>query len=223
MIKKLKELITFVGLDFKKEMIKLVLIDSIISISAVIILFLFKNILVSIFVLLLSLIIDYLFIYLYQNKKRVILQSREDEFITLIYYFQMFSSNGHNIYHSFELASTYLSKWMQNRITEFLNEMDIDKSIQPFVNFSSNFKLPIANNIMLSIYQMVDSGSINHQLNEFTILFDSVNKAHQKNLIDKKQRSLDTVSSYPLVGAGLIVILLMFSILSIMGDMINVI
>lgn len=223
MIKKLKELIAFVGLDYKKEMIKFILVDSIISISAVIILFLFKNILVSIFVLLLSLMIDYLFIYLYQNKKRVILQSREDEFITLIYYFQMFSSNGHNIYHSFELASTYLSKWMQDRITEFLNEMDIDKSVQPFVNFSSNFKLPIANNIMLSIYQMVDSGSIKHQLNEFTILFDSVNKAHQKNLIDKKQRSLDTVSSYPLVGAGLIVILLMFSILSIMGDMINVI
>ena len=74
MIKKLKELIAFVGLDYKKEMIKFILVDSIISISAVIILFLFKNILVSIFVLLLSMIIDYLFIYLYQNKKRVILQ-----------------------------------------------------------------------------------------------------------------------------------------------------
>lgn len=223
MIKKLKELIAFVGLDYKKEMIKFILVDSIISISAIAILFLFKNILISILILLFSLIIDYLFIYLYQNKKKAILQSREDEFITLIYYFQMFSSNGHNIYHSFELASTYLSKWMQDRITEFLNEMDIDKSVQPFVNFSSNFKLPISNNIMLSIYQMVDSGSIKHQLNEFTILFDSVNKTHQKNLIDKKQRSLDTVSSYPLVGAGLIVVLLMFSILSIMGDMINVI
>lgn len=223
MIKRFKELIGFVGLDFKKELTKFVVVDSIISLVSVVLFILFKNVILLIFTFSSNILIDLSLIHSYQSKKKFILQSREEEFITLIYYFQMFLSNGHNIYHSFELASSYLSKWMQERIDQFLLEIDSDKSVQPFVNFSSNFKLAIANNIMLSIYQMVDSGSIEHQLTEFTILFESVNKAHQKDLIDKKQRSLDTVSSYPLIGAGIIVVLLMFSILSIMGDMINVI
>ena len=76
---------------------------------------------------------------------------------------------------------------------------------------------------MLSIYQMVDNGESEIELSEFDVLFNNIKEKHKEEMIDRKRKSLDLFNSIPLIGAGAVTIVLSLSIISIIGDYINVI
>ena len=76
---------------------------------------------------------------------------------------------------------------------------------------------------MLSIYQMVDNGENTNQLSEFELLFTNTRMKFQEDLIDSKKKSLETLNSFPLIGAGAITITLSLAIISIIGEYVNVI
>ena len=111
---------------------------------------------------------------------------------------------------------------MKDKIETFLKEIDKDKTVQPFINFANNFKQLASHSLMLSIYQMVDQGETVEQLKQFNIIFDELARNRNKEMIEQKERSLANMSTYPLIGAGLITVTLTVSILSLLGDLINV-
>ena len=111
---------------------------------------------------------------------------------------------------------------MEEQINSLILEIDNDKTVTPFINFANKFTNKVTTNVMLSIYQMVDEGENNIHLIQFQSLFDELSKNHQKELIDSKDRSMSSLSSFPLIGAGAITVLLTFGIISLMGEMINV-
>ena len=111
---------------------------------------------------------------------------------------------------------------MEEQIQSLITQIDNDKSVKPFINFANKFTNKIANNVMLSIYQMVDEGENNIHLLHFQSLFEELKRNQQKDLIDGKDRSMSSLSSLPLIGAGAITVLLTFGIIFLMGEMINV-
>ena len=152
----------------------------------------------------------------------MILMGRESEFISIIGYFQFFISNSYNVYQSFQALIAYASPWMEEQINTLILEIDNDKSVKPFVNFANKFTSKVTSNVMLSIYQMVDEGESSIQMLQFNALFQQLSKNHQKELIDSKERSMSSISSLPLIGAGAITVLLTMGIISLMGEMISV-
>ena len=112
---------------------------------------------------------------------------------------------------------------MSNEIQNLLDDIDLDKSVKPFVKFASNFKSPVIENVMISIYQMIEQGEVSEQLNQFTILFEQMSQTLNDERKDRKLRSFDIVSFLPIIGAGLVTMALTFSMLSIVGEMTNVI
>ena len=104
-----------------------------------------------------------------------------------------------------------------------LKEIDQDKSVAPFVNFANNFEYLVIQNVMISIYQMVDQGESQQMLSQFDHLFTSLSDNLFSEKIESKTKSLDTLNAFPLLGAGLITIILTFSIMSILGDITSVI
>ena len=219
----LKENIEFSGLSFKKEIIKILLINVILVLGIGAFYYFLRQIIITVFAGIFLLVIDYALLTNYGSKKRKILADREAEFIVIISYFEIFISNSNNVYQSFKLCLGYCSDWMKDKIENLIKEIDEDKTVKPFVNFANNFTSPIVGNVMLSIYQMVDQGERSDQMTQFTILFDELSKSHQKDLIEKKKNSLDSMNSYPLIGAGAITILVTFCIVALLGEMINVI
>ena len=219
----LKENIEFSGLSFKKEIIKILLINIILALGIGAFYYFLRQIIITVFAGIFLLVIDYALLTNYGSKKRKILADREAEFIVIISYFEIFISNSNNVYQSFKLCLGYCSDWMKDKIENLIKEIDEDKTVKPFVNFANNFTSPIVGNVMLSIFQMVDQGERGDQMTQFTILFDELSKSHQKDLIEKKKNSLDSMNSYPLIGAGAITILVTFCIVALLGEMINVI
>jgi len=219
----LEESIQYLGLSFKKEMIKLVTYNVVILLMCFGMYLFMKNTVVIILGVAFIGGIDAFLLTSYSRRKSFLNYKRAEEFISLISYFQTFVSNHCNVYQSFTKLKDYSSDWMKTQLDIFLNNIDVDKSVKPYIEFSEVFKLPIARNIMLSIYQMIDEGESEEQMNQFTFLLTIMNQQHSEQLKDKKERSLSSVSTYPMVGAGILMLSLSMGVLSSVGDVIHVI
>lgn len=220
---KIREIIEFAGLSYQKEMTKISLINIVMLIAGVALYFFLKNIIYSMFVLIALAVLDYVLISQYNDKKKAIIKSRENELIAIISYFDVYIRNNNNVYQSFNLLIPYCSFWMKGKIEELLEEIDKDKTVQPFVNFANNFKNIATQSLMLSIYQMIDQGENSEQLTHFNVLFDEISRNRNQEMVEQKNKALSNMSTFPLIGAGLITISLTISILTILGDLINVI
>ena len=219
----LKEKIIFLGLSVKKEFSLLILLN--ILLGGIIALLVYFNVQLMIIAIGATFVplIDYLYISRYGDAVKKLKDQRNNEFISLLAYFEIFISNRNNVYKSFELLIPYASDWMKEKIDILLKEIDHDKSVAPFISFSNNFTYLVIQNVMISIYQMIDEGESNYALAQFDYLFASLNESLYHEKLAKRNKSLDAMNSFPLIGAGLITIILTFSIMSILGDVVHVI
>ncbi len=219
---KLKDTIEFVGLSYRKEILKIVLISLALFICAALMLYFLKNIIYTIMILIALVVVDYMLLTRYNDKKKMLIKARENELITLITYFEVYIRNKNNVYQSFNLLIPYCSSWMKDKIETLLKEIDSDKSVQPFVNFANNFEQLSSHSLLLSIYQMVDQGESSEQLAQFDVIFDEIARNRHKEMKEQKEKSLSNMSTFPLIGAGVITVVLTISIISVLGDLMNV-
>ena len=223
MLNRLKEKIIFLGLSIKKEILIFTVINLLLGSIFVPLIIFNVSVLVIIIVASFIPVIDYLYLSRYNTMIKRMKDNRNSEFISLLSYFELFISNHNNVYKSFESIIPYCSDWMQEKVDNMLKEIDQDKSVAPFVNFANNFEYLVIQNVMISIYQMVDQGESQQMLSQFDHLFTSLSDNLFSEKIESKTKSLDTLNAFPLLGAGLITIILTFSIMSILGDITSVI
>ena len=222
MLKRFDDLLLFISANKTKEIIKIAVVNVLIIAAVVFLTIFLKQIMIAFVGIIAIVVANYLIFNNYIDKKKAILDEREHEFIAIISYFQFFITNSYNVYQAFQSLIAYASPWMEEQIQSLILEIDIDKSVKPFINFANKFKNNVAGNVMMSIYQMVDEGENGMHMYQFNSLFQQLNKSQQIELIDSKERSMSAISSYPLIGAGAITVLLTFGIISVMGEMINV-
>lgn len=223
MLNNFKKTIEFLGLNYKKEQIKIIVSNVVLLALFAVLLIFNRTPFVIVIGVLVILGINYYIFSSYSLRKQKLDKDRADEFVYVISYFRIFISNRNNVYQSFNKIIDYSSDWMKEKLEIFLRAIDGDKSIKPFTDLADRFELPIARNVLVSIYQMVEQGETSEQLNQFTILFEQMSKTLNDERKDRKLRSFDLVGFFPIVGAGLVTIALTFSMLSLVGDMINVI
>ena len=222
MKKSFKERLTALGLSYGKEMAVLALLIIVILALGALAYFYYKEI----FVLGIALLVMMVFVYMYVSRYKMLEKKQEqehvDELISLLSYFEIFVANGANIYTSFKNLLPYCSTYLEESISSLLKQIDIDKSVTPFLTFAYKFNNKTLESLMLSIFQMVELGGSSNQFNEFNLIFSNVSRDHKEKIMDRKKKSLDILNSFPLFGAGAITIILSISILSLIGEMVNV-
>ena len=217
---RLKSNIIYLGLDYKKEILKIVLYNLlIVTIIALSFIFI-KQIFIQIFIVLGGVIIDYVVLTSYSSKRKTLLAERNNELIKLISYFKIFIANNNNVYHSLECLIPFSNEWMKGEIQNLLKDMDVDKSILPFKRFASSFESKHIDNVMTSIYQMIEEEN-NMRLERFSRIFSEIEKEHRQVTIEQRTHSLDLMNNFPLFGAGFISIILTIGVMNIIGGMIN--
>ena len=222
MLKRFDELLLFISVNKTKEIIKIAIINVLIVASVTVLTIFLKQIMIAFVGIIVAAVANYLIFNSHLDKKKAILDEREHEFIAIISYFQFFITNSYNVYQAFQSLIAYSSPWMEEQIQSLILEIDNDKSVKPFINFANKFSNKVAANVMMSIYQMVDEGENGLHMYQFNSLFQQLSKAQQIELIDAKERNMRSITSLPLIGAGAITVLLTFGIISVMGEMINV-
>lgn len=222
MKKSLKTRLTLLGLSYQKEVAILLLIPMIFAIGGFAIYFFFKEVIAGVGIAIAGLVLDYLYFSRYSKLEKEMEREHINEFISLMSYFEAFISNGNNVYNSFKMLIPYSSPYMDDVINSLLIQIDMDKSVGPYITFASKFNSHAIESLMLSIYQMIDSGESTNQFTEFEFLFSNIKNSYSESLIEEKKKSLDSLNSFPLIGAGFLTITLSICIVSLIGGYINV-
>lgn len=223
MKKNLKERITSLGLNYAREITIIVLIVTIPLIAGGLIYFFLKELMFAVMVGIGGFLGAFFYISRYGTLEKKLEKDHVDELISLLSYFEMFISNGNNVYTSFKMLIPYCSTFMEEELTSLLNHIDQDKTVGPYINFAYKFKNHVVESLMLSIYQMVDNGENTSEFSEFELLFSNIKSRFMDDLVEEKKRGLDSLNSFPLIGAGFITIVLSMCVIQLIGDYINVI
>lgn len=220
-MQKLKNKMLTLGLSPKKEIAKLILIDSVLLILSVLAYFLSKEFTYSIMIFVTVCLLSVLYFARYGTKidQQKVLDLQE--FTNLFSYFKIYIHNGFSVYSALKEIEQFANESLKKQLKTLIEEIDFDKSIEPFIRFAKNFDEVIVEEMMLTIYQMIDDGVNSDHLLQFEMIYDKFSDLmYQKNL-KRKDSKLGTLSSSSLIATCYLMIVLTVGIISVIGELIN--
>ena len=218
MKKSFKDRINSLGLSYVKEILIIIGIAVLFIAAGLLIIFLLKEIYLGIVIFIAGVVVELLYTSRYRTIEYNLRKDNVNEFVSNLSYFELFISNGNDVYNSFRLLLPYSSQYLQNAINAFLIQSEEDKTINPFVCLANKFDDSVVHTLMMAIYQLSNTGD----LLEFDLIYSNIKNKQNEDLLESKKKSLDSFNSFPLIGAGAITILLALQILSTIGDYVNV-
>lgn len=219
MIKKTKERIINLGLNLRKEITIFIILNVSILLVGITLVILLKNLLLLIAVFFVLLVTNYLYISRYQSLENAQKESNLKDLTNIITFFKVYLENGFNVYTSLKEVSEFANPFLHEKLLYLLHQIDEDKSVQPFINFAKNFDELIIEQLFISIYQMVDEGNNSSYLRQFELIFNKLSSEIYNNEFLKKEKRLSSTTMFPLIGSGLLIIMITIGVVQVIGEM----
>lgn len=218
---KLKQKMITLGLSPKREFTILAIADFVLVFAAVALFVFLKNIIYLAGGLGLSFV--FTLIYLTRYSKMIVAKNNENlqEFASLFGYFRIYIHNGYSVYSALKEITNFANDDLRKSLRTLIKDIDEDKSVKPFVKFASQFKEIIVEEMMISIYQLIDDGEQSDYLIQYELIFDKFSDLLYERYLQNKKTKLGTICSTALVGSCFLVIVLTIGIIGVIGDMIN--
>ena len=221
-MKKLKSRMINLGLSPKKELSTGLLISLFFIGLGVASLFLVETYLYLGISLGVMLIFNIFYFTRYSSMEKTQADQAKQDFVSLFTFFKIYLHNGYSVYTALKEIQSFADKQLAMFLSELIHDIDEDKSITPFIRFGRKFNDLVIEEMMISIYQMIDDGSNPSHLSQFDLIFGKISDlAYQKEL-NKKRNGLASMSTFPLVGSGVLIIMVTFGIITVMEEIINV-
>lgn len=217
LIAKMKRL----GLSPKKEFLILGVVNLVLVLVTVLGKILAKN---TVFLIIgpgFAVIFSIMFLTRYDTEINKIHTNNLLEFSDLFNFFRIYIKNGYNVYSALKEISYFANENLKELLSKLLDEIDEDKSVQPFINFARNFNEIIIEELMISIYQMIDEGEQSNYLAQFEFIFDKFSESLTTKELKKKDSRLGTLSSSALVGSCFLIVVIAIGVVGLIGDMTN--
>ena len=220
MINKFKETVIRLRLPLKREIMFLV-IGNLLCLSLSVIPILMNNYYLFGFVGLFLFVFNFVFFFRYKTIEEKQNTENLNDFVELFNFFRIYIHNGFSVYCALQEIKNFANPILNERIDTLIKEIDNDKTVKPFIHFAESFKELVIEEMMISIYQMVDDGNNSKYLSQFELIFDKFSTlTHQKEL-ERKEKRLTSTSYGPLIGSGVLIIMITVGILTIIGEMVN--
>ena len=171
-MKKLISKMRRLGLNPKKEFIIFGVTNLLLIILSVVGKIFLKN---TVFLIIgpgFAVIFSILFLSRYDTEINKINSNNLLEFSHLFGFFRIYIKNGYNVYNALKEITNFANKNLKEMLSKLISEIDEDKTVQPFINFAHNFDEIIIEELMISIYQMIDDGEQSNYLAQFEFIFD---------------------------------------------------
>lgn len=220
-MKKLKDSIFCLGLNFKKEVTVCTIINAIIMTIFIVLIVIFGHLFLIMILLIILSIFNFIYFNRYSLLKKRLESQRLHDFVSLFTYFNIYINNGINIYTALQYICDFSSTYIKEKMELLLFEIDNDKSVSPFIHFAKNFNSLLIEQMMLSVYQMIDQGNEGSYLMQFQTIFAKISDEEHRKEIFEKTRKIDSLSAAPLIGAGMITIIITIGLVTIIGGIIN--
>lgn len=221
MIKKIKNQMLQLGLSPKKEELILLIVNIVFIASGLATFLIFKQLLYLLTCVGVSFIFDFVFLTRYSRRIEAKNTENLQEFATLFGYFRIFIHNGYSVYSALKELVAFANDDLKKYLANLLSNIDQDKTVQPFVDFAHHFNEIIVEEMMISIYQLIDDGETSDYLMQFELIFDKFSDLLYQRYLRGKDSRLGTIGSTPLIGSCFLIIVLTIGIISVIGELIN--
>lgn len=218
---KLKERLSHLQISFNKEIVRFAAISVVVTVGFLVAILMTKIYYLAIAYLIFMLIFSYFYFSRYKSMENKQKQDDLIEFVNLFTFFRIYLKNGFGVYTSLKEISSFANQSLKEKLEKLIQEIDDDKTIAPFVNFAHHFEELIVEEMMISIYQMIDDGENSDYLVQFELIFDKFSDLLYEKYLRAKNSKLATLSNAPLIGASFLVIVLTIGVISILGEVIN--
>lgn len=219
-MKNLKSKIEQLGYVYKNELLIFVIPSALVFVISIVLTVLFKNILMIGVSFLFIMVYAFSFYYRYSKKKQEIERNYIDAFINYFSFFRIYIANGESVYLALNKTLEFASDNIKPFIEGLLAEIDKDKTIQPFIRFAANFKMKLIEDIMISVFEMVENGNNINYINQFTTIFENFKLRINRSNSESRFNKFDTFINSSLIGSGLIMIILVYGIINLIGEII---
>lgn len=221
MFNKLKERVSALHISFNKEIVRFAIISVVIVVGFVVIILLTKRF--ALFIVLTMVMIAFSYLYFSRYKSIEKKQKQQDliEFVNLFTFFRIYLKNGFGVYSSLKEIASFANQSLKEKLEILISQIDEDKSVVPFVNFAHHFDELIVEEMMISIYQMIDDGSDSNYLIQFELIFDKFSELLHTRELNAKDKSLSNLASSSLVGSAYLIIMITVGVVTLIGEMLN--
>lgn len=158
--------------------------------------------------------------YSFGSKKREEV-ALEKEFVHIFGFFETYLRNRVPVYSALNQLIAYASDSMADKIRTLIEEIDQNKTVEPYIHFAENFSSLAIKEVMISIYLLVEQGENDLYLRQFSTLFSSFSKEEKKMHREKRIASLSNLHFFPLVGSAITMIMITIGIMNAIGGIMN--
>ncbi len=218
---KLKSLIESNGLNYKKQIIIFVILNVALIGGGVTFYTFINNPIIIAFFIFIIVLMDYIYLSRYKSFQKAKEKQYLLSFASLLPFFKTYIENGYTVYQSFIQLCDFANGELLERIQNLISDIDNDKTIKPFIDFSKHFNSLQIEQLMICIYQMIDEGSDVNHLHQFQMLFDKVRNQMLKIAAENKFNSLTNMSIFPLIGSAILIVMITFGVIAVIGASIN--
>ncbi len=170
----------------------------------------------------LALVFSYLTIFRANkgNKKKEE-ASLEREFVKIFGFLEVYLRNKIPVYNALERLEEYSSPLMKAKLESLIAEIDVNKTVEPYVHFAESFSSLTVKEVMISLYLLVEQGENENYLRQFSFLFSSFSAEEKKLFRERKMASLSNTHFFPLVGSAVTMIMISVGIMNAIGGIIS--
>ncbi len=220
-MKNLRQKIESLSLNFAKEMTILAIINVVLLALFIGLFFINISIVLNIGVLIVIVIFNIFYLNRYNGMILEKEKKLDHEFIEIFSYLRIYLYNQETVYTSLKNIKEFASSKMKERLDQLLADIDEDKTVQPFISFARLFQNKVIEEVMISLYEMVNSGNKDIYLNQFVKVFEDFKTRNEQEAEEKRYRKFDTLNMLSVVGSGYIMIVLSLTIISLLGEATN--
>ena len=218
---KLKERLIRLNISFRKELIRYIIISVVLIIIFTVVTLLTKIYYLFIVMALVLLGFSYLYISRYKSIEDKRKQNDLLEFVNLFAFFRIYLKNGLNVYSALKEMINFANPNLKELLQKLIDEIDENKTVEPFIKFAKYFNNLLVEEMMVSVYQIIDDGSDSNHLIQFELIYDKFSETLQKERMNAKDKSLANITVSALVGSAYLITVITIGIISILGDMMN--
>jgi len=209
------------GLSPKREFVTLAFIDVLFLVLGVYLYLAEKQLMSALGMVLLIVFADYFLLSKAKRLQKTKNEAMENEFVRLFSYCSIYLRDGLPVYHALEEVIRYATPEMQEKLRALLQGIDQDKSVAPYIEFSSGFAALEIRQVMISLYKIADDGGGEAYLRQFAILFESLANDKRKNELAKTEGMLNNLCMLPLIDSAMSMILITVGIVIVIGGLVN--
>lgn len=221
-MKKIKKRMIDLGLSVKRELTLAISISVGLLLVCIVAFYLLKSILFLVISIVLVIVFNVFFFTRYSKIEKEQIDEAKQDFVSVFTFFKIYLHNGYSVYSALKEVQNFSNKQLATYLSELVQDIDVDKTINPFIRFGKKFNDLVIEEMMISIYQMIDDGSNPTHLSQFDIIFAKISDLSYEREMNKKRNALSSMATFPLLGSGILIIMVTFGIITVMEEMVNV-